>query len=224
MAKSILQSKRLQIDKTNASMVAVVAVASFVTVFSLVAVKSLWSQRNYQANVTSKKEKARDQLKKNIDTVNTLNTAYQAFVGNSQNVIGGSSTGSDDKDGDNAKIVLDALPSQYDFPALASSITKLVEQAGLKSGALTGTDDEVAQSIKKSDSNPQPIPIPFTVSATGDYDGIKKLITAFELSIRPINIATLNISGNKNEIQLTVTGTTYYQPAKDLTARTEEVK
>lgn len=64
--------KRLQISKANTTMVAVVAVASFVTMFSLVAAKALWDQRSFQARVITDKEVARNQLKTNVAAVDSL--------------------------------------------------------------------------------------------------------------------------------------------------------
>src|SRR5579884_4256983 len=110
MADNGVLTKRVAISKANAQMVAVVAVASFVTVFCLVASRAVWSQNSYQARVTTAKEKAHQQLLKNIQAYGDLTSSYKAFISTPTNVIGGSPTGTGDNDGDNAKIILDALP------------------------------------------------------------------------------------------------------------------
>ena len=127
MANNPLSSKRLQIDKANASMVAFLAVAAFIAVFSLVASKALLSQRSYQSRVIAEKKKALTQLKTNNQAATELVAAYKSFVAAPENIIAGSASGSGDRDGDNAKIVLDALPSKYDFPALVTSIEKILK-------------------------------------------------------------------------------------------------
>ncbi len=222
--KMQFSTKRLQISKANAQMVGIIAGAVFIAVFSLVSSKALWTQRSYQAKVIGKKEKARDQLQANIEAVSKLATSYQGFVGSSENVLGGNPAGTGDKDGDNAKLVLDALPSKYDFPALTTSLEKLLTEKNFKIGSITGTDDEVAQSKNASSDSPKPIPMAFSVNVTGSYDSVKDLIGTFEKSIRPFSMSTVSFSGNNNSLQLTVTANTYYQPEKALNIRQELVK
>ena len=115
-------AKRLQISKANATIVAVVSVAAFVTTFSLVAGQALLSKRSHQARVIFEKETARNQLLSNITASESLITAYQEFISRPENVIGGDPAGSGERDGDNARLILDALPSKYDFHSLDTSI------------------------------------------------------------------------------------------------------
>lgn len=205
-------------------MVAATAIAAFLVAFSLVAGRSLLNKRAYQARVINAKEKAVTQLQANITATNTLVTSYKAFVSTPSNVIGGNPTGSGDKDGDNAKIVLDALPSQYDFPALTSSLEKMLSQNNYKINSITGTDDEVNQQKSDSSTNPKPIEIPFTVSVTSNVNGVKDLFGLLERSIRPIKVQTAEISGSNSQLTVNITAVTYYQPARSLNIQTEVVK
>ncbi len=224
MAKQQPAGKRLQINKANSTIVAALAISSFIVVFSLVAGKALTSQRAYQSRVIAKKEQARDQLKTNLNTTASLITAYKNFVGTNVNVLGGDPNGNGDKDGDNAKIILDALPSKYDFPALTTSIEKLIGQRHIKVNSITGSDEEIAQSSQQMSNTPAPVEMPFEVSVAGNYGAIQGLIKVFESSIRPFNIATLTFTGTDSNLQLDMTAKTYYQPEKDLTTRTVVVK
>ncbi len=217
-----ISSKRIQIDKSIATMVSVIAISSFVTIFCLVASRAVLQLRSYQSHVIVEKEKAKKQLEDNIKNVAKLRNEYKAFVGSPENVIGGSTTGSGDRDGDNAKIVLDALPSKYDFPALAVSLNRLF--AGNKGGALSGSDDEIAQSAKESNATPKPIEISFSVSTSGSYLSSLRVIGTLERSIRPINIKSLTITAADDEIKLGISALTYYQPAKSLKITTKDVK
>ena len=221
--KNIFSTKRFQIDKANATMIAVLAASIFLVIFSRVAGKALLGQRSYQAKVIDKKEKARDQLKSNIDQTKTLVTSYKSFTDRPENVLGGNPAGQGEKDGDNAKIILDALPSKYDFPALATSMDKLLGQVGVK-GTFSGTDDVVAQEAKASSNNPQVVDIPVTISADGSLNSIKDLINVFEKSIRPFNISMITFSGNDGKMTTSITAKTHYQPQKVLTISTEVVK
>lgn len=216
MAKKFeLTSKKMQIDKAQATIVGVIAGAVFVAVFSLVSARALWSQRTYQAKVIDKKQQARDQLEANINSVKDLVTSYQQFVGSSTNMLEGNPAGTGDQDGDNARLVLDALPSKYDFPALASSMEKIFNDRKIN-GTITGTDDEIAQSGSEASDNPTPVEVPFQVTMDGSYSSVQDLVSVFERSIRPFNIKSVNISGGAASMQLSLEVKTYFQPEKTL--------
>lgn len=220
-----ITSKRALIDKTNSTVVLVTSIAAFVTVFSLVATKTLVSQAAYQNRVLKAKHVAVNQLKSDITASGQLKTSYEAFIGTGQNVLGGSPTGTGAQDGNNAQIILDALPSAYDFPALATSLEKIITSTnGLTITSITGTDDEVNQSANSSSTSPQPVPMPFQVSVTGNYQAIQSLINQFEHSIRPFQIQTFDLSGDQNNLTLNLTAQTFYQPAKSLNISTKVVK
>ncbi|QQS19135.1 type 4a pilus biogenesis protein PilO [Candidatus Saccharibacteria bacterium] len=153
-----------------------------------------------------------------------LKKSYEAFNNTAINILEGNPAGTGQKDGNNAKIVLDALPSTYDFPALATSLEALVVSQNLKINSITGTDDEVIQAQNRTSTNPQPISIPFDLSVSSNYDGVKNVIGAFEKSIRPIQLKTLDISGDKDELTLVIGAQTYFQPAKSLNISTKVVQ
>jgi hypothetical protein len=215
MAKAHISTKRIMIDKSQTTMVAAAGAAAFVLVFALVASKSMIGQMTYQNRVIGAKKTAVSQLKDNISATSTLVSSYKAFVNTSQNVLGGNPAGKGSQDGDNAKVVLDALPSKYDFPALATSLEKLITAENLQIQSITGTDDEVAQGNNQGSVTPQAVPMPFQLSVTGSYQGIKNLIGGFNRSIRPFQIQSIQISGNQSNMTLTLTAQTFYQPEKD---------
>ena len=217
--------KRLLIDKANATMLTVIGIASFIVVFSLVASKALLSQSGYQSRVFAEKQKALKQLKQNNSNVSSLVTSYKSFASEQQNVLGGNPAGSGPLDGDNPKIVLDALPSKYDFPGLVSSIEKLLKDGGYQIESIGGSDDEVAQQNTATDK-PAPIemPFPFSVS-TNDEASAKNLFAMLEKSIRPIYIQQLSVSmGSNNKLRISVTAKSFYQPEKALKITTKVIK
>lgn len=224
MANGTPSFKQIQIDKANVRIFVAIALTVFIVVFCAVSVKSLISRQIYQGKVVAAREKARDQLSQNIESAQSLTESYNAFEASTPNVIGGSSTGTGERDGDNAKIVLDALPSVYDFPALTSSVEKLVatQQVGLQ--GITGTDDEVNQK-DQTQGSPKSVDMPFTVTVDGSYQNINNLILAFEKSIRPFKINKMVFSGSKaGTVNLTVDAKSYYQPAKNLDIKKETIK
>lgn len=220
----LLSSKRNLIDKANTTVVIVVSAAAFLFVFSAVATKTLVSQAGYQNRVIEEKRKARDQLIKNKEAVKKLKNSYSQFIGREPNIIGGNIIGVSPKDGDNTKIILDALPSNYNFPALATSLEVLVANEKVKINSIAGTDDEVAQQSNNTSVNPQPIAIPFDLSISSNYDSVKNVIGAFEKSIRPIQLITIDLSGDKDELTLAIGAQTYFQPAKSMNITTKVVK
>jgi hypothetical protein len=220
-----ISTKRLAISKSNAQMVGVVAGASFITVFCLIATKTVFSQNTYQNKVISAKSKAHKQLQANLKAYDSLSTSYKIFDSKNPNIIGGSINGSGDNDGTNSKLILDALPSTYNFPALTSSLEKILSDRGLKVSAITGTDDEVAQQGNTSSPNPQPVDMPFTFTIdSANYTSIAQLADALQHSIRPIQVDSINLSGSINNMTATFQAHTYYQPAKSLQLTKKVIK
>jgi hypothetical protein len=219
-----LASKRVQIDKSQAAIVGVIAGAVFVTVFSLIASRALFNQANYQRKVIASKEKARDNIEGNVDKVEDLVKAYKEFTSTQTNMLDGNPNGTGEKDGDNARLILDALPSKYDFPAVTSSIEKIVQDRKLKLSEITGVDDEVVQVKVGQSDNPQPVDIPVQFKVKGGIKSVRDLIGTLERSIRPFNTQKLTIEGGGGSMTVTIETKTYYQPEKLLRSRTEDVK
>lgn len=206
-------------------MVGIVAGAAFVTVFCLFASQAVFSQTKYQARVVTEKEKALRQLKDNISNFDDLRHQYQAFNSASTNVIGGTNGGSGDNDGNNSKIILDALPANYDFPALTSSLEKILKDNGLKIASISGTDDEANQQNSSTSANPKPVAMPFEFTIeNANYNAVQQLISVLERSIRPIQIDTLEISGGASDLTVDITGHTYFQSGKTVSITKKVVK
>lgn len=216
--------KRIGVDKTNSRIVLVTAAAAFLIVFFLVASVSLFGQLTYQNRVIAAKKTAVKQLKANLTARTSLVASYSSFAGAPNNFIAGNSTGSGPRDGSNAKLVLDALPSSYDFPALATSLEKLSTDQGLTIQGITGIDDAVAQAATPTSNKPVPIPMPFELKVSGSYSSIQKLVDAMDHSIRPIQIQKIDIAGDQSNVTLDVTAQTFYQPAKALNIGSKVIK
>lgn len=223
MARQQISLKQLAINKDNTSIIIAVGLASFVIVFSLVASNALLKQSSYQSKVISKKKTALNQLRTNSAEVEKLQNSYKAFADSPQNVLGGSSAGSGERDGGNPRLVLDALPSKYDFPALTTSLEKVFKQYSIES--ITGTDDEIAQSTSaEASTTPLEVEIPFSITLNASAQSSKEILQLFEKSIRPVQIQKLAIEGKSNQLKMTVTAKSYMQPQKKFDVKTEKVK
>jgi Tfp pilus assembly protein PilO len=217
--------KQLMIDKANGTIVAITSISAFVVIFCLVASFTLIGQLSYQNKVLGKKKQALSQLNEDIKNVSTLESSYQGFSSASTNIIGGNPLGVGPQDGQNAKIVLDALPSKYDFPALATSLEKLLSIQNVQIQSITGTDDELAQAADSTSATPQPVEMPFQVTVIGNYDSVRAVIDAFQRSIRPIQVQGLEITAASTDgLTVRIDAKTYYQPEKTLSIKKEVVK
>jgi hypothetical protein len=241
--------KHMQISKANNLMFIVVAAASVLVVFSLASTKTLMSVSSYQHRALKAKKLAADKLQKNVKEAEALKKQYDTFEDQNPNIIGGvggldvaeaiakqgeqagtlqvngktiSLTG---QDGDNAKIVLDALPSSYDFPALISSIEKIANLDHLPLQGVGGTDQSDAAAnpaaptsssstssrAVASAASSQSIPIPFSIGAQTDYSTIQALVKDLERSIRPVDITTFALNGNGGQMNVSMQASTSYQ-------------
>lgn len=224
MAKTASFTKRALIGKANSNMVVMTAIAAFVVVFCGVACKTLISQASYQNRVIAKKKEALSTLQADLNARNTLVASYKTFTGTPQNILGGNPDGTGPQDGDNAKIVLNALPSKYDFPALASSLDAIIKSQGLSILSISGTDEEVTQASNQESTDPTPVPMPFQVKVGGSYESIRNLVSAFERSIRPFQVLKVEISGDEGSMSATIDAQTFYQPEKSLSIKQEVVQ
>jgi hypothetical protein len=224
MAKTASFTKRTLITKANSTMVIATGIAAFVVVFSAVACKTLISQASYQNRVTAVKKKALATLESDLAARDSLVASYKTFVSTPQNILGGNPKGTGDQDGDNAKIILDALPSKYDFPAMATSLEKLISSQGLVIMGISGTDEEITQSVNQATGDPQPIAMPFQLQVGGSYESIQNLIDVFGRSVRPFQVQKIEISGDEGSMTATIDAKTFYQPEKSLNIKAEVVQ
>lgn len=224
MARTTSFTKRSLINKANSTMVIATTVAAFIVVFAIVAGKSLAGQMVYQNKIISAKKDAIKQLREDLEARDSLAEAYGTFVAEDPNVLAGDPKGKGDKDGDNAKLVLDALPSKYDFPALTTSLEKIITGHNLSILGINGTDQEADQEANQTSPDPEPIPMPFQIQVSGSYGSIQNLIDVFLNSIRPFQIINLELAGDESSMTATIDAQTFYQPEKSLEIKKEVVR
>ncbi|HSX34903.1 MAG TPA: hypothetical protein VLF62_04635 [Candidatus Saccharimonadales bacterium] len=224
MARTTAFTKRALISKANSSMVIATTAAAFILVFGLVAGKSLISQMSYQNRVITAKKKALTQLKTDLQARDSLQASYNSFVAENPNVIGGNADGDGEEDGDNATLILDSLPSYYDFPALTTSLEKLISSQSLNILGITGIDQEATEGANQSSPSPQAVAMPFEIDVAGSYQSVQSLTDVFQRSIRPFQVLTLELSGDEGAMTAAINAQTYYQPGKTLNIKSEEVK
>ena len=214
--------KHLQIDNTQSRMLAIVAVAVVISVFSLAGIKAMVVKGAYQRRVIHARKQVSDQLKSNLQQAKMLVDQYKVFADQNPNILGGNATLDGNQNGANQQIVLDALPSKYDAPALASSVEKLLQGESVTIRAIDVKDDP-SSNPDTAVAAPASSIITFSFQGSTNYSGGRQAIQDFERSIRPFDITTLQISGTDTELSLEVTANTYFQPAKSLDLKPTKV-
>jgi Tfp pilus assembly protein PilO len=224
-------TKRALIDKADRRMLTFAGIAAFVVVFSIVASKSLISQLGYQNRLAAAKQTALNQLTADLTSEHSLLDSYQAFVSPSTNMIGGSSTTKGAvNSGDNGQIVLDALPSKYDFPAMITSMSDLLNSSGVTVTSISGIDEQLTQQSLQTSPTPQPVPMVFQFTVSGSYQDIQTLFNILQRSTRPIQLQNIGIQAststttNQTVLTLTATAQTFYQPEKVFDITSEVIR
>lgn len=196
-----VNDKRKLINKANSQIFLAVILSSVVVSAGLVSLKFLNDLRNYQSRVIAAQEETRDQLIANIESANEISEAFVEF----------------DAGEISAEEVLSALPSKYDYPALATSIDKLAgfSDATLESFAGEDEEAEISSSVQVS-AQPEPYEIQLSMSVTGSYKDIQNYLKVLERSIRPMKINDLSLSGSDSNMEADLSVSTYYQPKDQL--------
>lgn len=217
--------KHAIIDRTNSKMLVAVGIATFLFVFSVFASRALISQSLYHGRVIREKELALRLLKDNEKTVVALKESYDKFESAEKNILGGNPTGTGELDGTNAKIVLDALPSKYDFPALSSSLEKILRDGGYEIGSIGGIEDSaLAESSTTASGTVAPVEMPYQFTVNADTEGIKRLLKTLESSIRPIYVDSIQVQSGDTVLQAQVTLRTFFTQPKTFQLGSQEVQ
>lgn len=219
--------KEFDIDREQKRTILTVVIAVAIAVFCLLSSKALLSQAAYHRHVLGETRKSVAALKENISSVDTLKKQYDSFNSTNPNVIGGNNSPSlkdaTPPDGTNSQIVLNALPTNYDFPALISSVTKVLSVDNIANPGISGTDASATVNSTAS-TNPSPVPINVSISGLTSYSGAQNLIKDLERSVRPFDVTKIQLSGGSSAMTISASLTTHFQPAKILNTSTKEVK
>jgi hypothetical protein len=114
--KKKVSVKHLQLDKSQSTMLAVIALAVVITIFSLFATKAMIVKGAYQRRALHETRDVAERLKSNYTSAQTLFTQYKVFVSQSPNLLDGNVLGSGNLDGDNSISVIDDPTTNSDQP------------------------------------------------------------------------------------------------------------
>ena len=222
--KNNLSLKGVALSKANAQIVAVTAAAAFITVFCLNAANYFEGIRSYQSKIIAADTTADQKLQSDVRAKNQLVRDYELFVNQNPNIIG-TQDSSTPYIYNNATIILDALPSTYDYPATTSYLLKLLQSGNFDISSI-GCNNNTSSSggSSGSTSNPQPVQIPLNFSIQNiNYNSVLTLFSMMQNSVMPLPIDNFTITGSNSNLNLSVTAHTYYQPAKKFEIGTETI-
>lgn len=203
--------KRQQIASANKAMFVWVAITATVLSLSLVVGQLLFKQASFNAKVIKQKTIARNTLKSNIVNAAKLKDSVNALLVNPD--LASVKARPEDTA---LKVVLDALPSENDTTALATSLQQaILNRSGVKIESLDvqpfGASSQSAPPADQA-GQPQPIEVPFSLVIIGTYSQIRSALNDLSRSIRPISIKNINLQGSDSSLRATIDATTYYQP------------
>ncbi len=231
-------SKRIQLAKANQLIFASIAVSVFIVIFSIFAIKNLISQSAYQQRVISKKSDALNILTGDLDAISKLETSYKSFINQPQNLIGGNPTGTSGNDGNNSKIVLDALPTSYDTNSWILNFINLNKLLGqpntfIDLGGAASTPAATSTSVSSSSSSmsgaslkPTNVVVPITGSFKVPFGSIASTFANLNRSILPIQVLSMNFTAGADGAPADVTyaASTFYQPPYQFNIGSEDIK
>ncbi len=212
------------IERANSNTVVTVAVAVFVSVFCIFAIRTLVSQMLFQNKVIDAKRDALNQLKENSDSISSLSSEYAVFDDEKINILNGNRDGKGPRDGRNAKIVMDSLPATLDIPAIASSFEKILVDGGYDVDTIGGSDKNT-KSLASSFGSGQVHEVQYSFSVKGSTPQAESLMSRLESSIRPMYIDEISMSfGQGNGVETNYSVRTFYADEAAFNIGSREIK
>ena len=215
-------SKKTILQKTGKNMFVWVTIASIACsvsiVFSIILIQRIF----FINTLIDEKNKTLKTLSSNNDAIPKLQNSVRALNSN-QELINAKARESDDP----VQVVLDALPTEPNYPALGASFQQVLlnNRPGIKILGLTVNQTATGSgSSNQSTKHPGLYEMPFSFSAQGNTASLINLLTYLEKSIRVVDTKTLSISSSGDEQLLSISGVAYYQPPKTIEVKTKEIK
>jgi hypothetical protein len=235
LSKPHLSNKHINIKKDNSVIFAAVGIAVFIVVFGIFAGNALIGHASYNQRVIGAKKDVLTLAVENTKNVKALELSYLSFANESVNILGGDPKVDGPLGGTNPKIVLDSLPSVYDYPALSSSIEKLLVDNGYQIERIGGSEDKNLSATNPDSSadsatvttgavSSELTEIPYPITVASSVIGTQKLLDIFERSIRPFYIETVTFTGTDQSLNAKISMKTFFQPGIKFQASSRVVK
>lgn len=218
--------KRTQIEATNRVMFLWVAGVSVLLGFTIVGSIFLVQVILFNEKVLAEKGKTLSTLNANNKNIVELQDQVRALDANKDLIS--IKTPSEDKA---LQVILDALPSEANSLALGASLQEklLANIDGLTLNALQVTAVAGIESLDESAVATDTLTagqneISFSFSVSGSQVALKQVLVNLEKSIRTINIVTLQIENEGQNLNMKISGKAFYEPARIVELKDKTVK
>jgi len=221
--------KRQQIANTNKTMLIWVAAASALVAVAMVVSYFLLKQLTFNEKVLAEKSATIGTLRNNTEVAPKLQDNIRVLGTNSAL----ESVKSDPEDSA-LQAVLDALPADANSLAFGASLQRLligeVEGATIESASVdpvvgieSSSEEQAATEDASVGDGASEYKINFSFTIVGNDASLREVLQRLERSIRPVVVTSLTTESATNELKLTVSGHTYYEPARTVELKDKTV-
>jgi len=211
--------KRSQISKANRTMFLWIAIASALVGFVAVVAILLGQKLIFNEKLLMEKAKTQSILKANNEAIEGLQTEVRVLDTNEALIKNKAKP-----DNQALQVILDALPSEANSPALGASlqarllvnIPGLIAIDSLQVDPVEGIEslDGGAVQDGSSSSGDTANEITFRFSVIGNQDALRQVLTNLQRSIRIIDVTRIQVENRGTDQVMTVEGRAFYEPAR----------
>lgn len=214
--------KRQQIQQANKAVFMWVAIAGVIVTIAVVLSQFMIKQLLFNLEIINRQTKTNSTLVQNAAAYTPLRTEVSKLISNKELTELRVNKGDN---GDNAlQVVIDAMPTADDRLGLAASIQQSVlSKSGIRVELLSFPESALPTTETPTTTSTTGVSeVTFTFKANGTYDQLKKMLEDIHLSIRPISVTGLKLSGESSNMTAEVQAKTYYAtpPTTDLKKET----
>lgn len=226
--KKLNIDKHQTISKDTKIITIVVSVTIFITIFAIFGLKDFLSLRSFQQKIIVADTTAYNQLNNDINSANILVKNYNKFLNNKSKTIQNirSTIITPTTKGfhyNGATMVLDAMPTTYDYPATESYLQNMLDSINQGNDTFSINNNSGGQSAGVFSTSAAPVT--FSISANSiNYQALIQLVQVMKNSVRPITINSLSISGSNNSMTVNITAQLYYQSSQTFSISQTEIK
>lgn len=213
-------SRRSVLEASSRAMFLWVAGASILLVTVAVVMVYVFKQLQFNETVIKHETTAVKMLKENASNYNELKKNIDNLAANNALASVRSS-----QSADNLQSITDALAATSDASTFAASLQNIIAPrsgVSLESVNIPSAED-LDQSGPSDTMSVKPTELEYQVDALGSYQSITAFLDNLELTIRPVSVSMIQLTGTDNMLRARISLVTYYQPIKDFNITQKEI-
>ena len=212
-------SRRSVLEASSRAMFLWVAGASILLVTVAVVMVYVFKQLQFNETVIKHETTAVKMLKENASNYNELKKNIDNLAANNALASVRSS-----QSADNLQSITDALAATSDASTFAASLQNIIAPrsgVSLESVNIPSAED-LDQSGPSDTMSVKPTELEYQIDALGSYQSITAFLDNLELTIRPVSVSMIQLTGTDNMLRARISLVTYYQPIKDFNITQKE--